>query len=119
MPAGAEADNPCAAPEPQTLTLELGVLQSTAWKLDVMYAVDDDRKLGPGFIFLLHQGERRWETRRDAHNWSVPMLWRGFCWRGLEYPKARAKQVQVQVAPLCKDGKLLESGKCSAVFKER
>src|SRR5690349_6688307 len=67
--AATQVDNACAAPQPQTLTLELGVTKSTPWQLDVAYAVDDDRKLGPGFLFFLHQGERRWETRRDAHNW--------------------------------------------------
>lgn len=108
--------NPCAKPGVQTVALQAGVITTTPWGLELTYAIDEDQKLGPGYMFLLKYGARRWETRRDAGNWTAAIMWRGFCWRGGARPEKRASQVQVEMAPSCKDGKLVELGDCSAVL---
>lgn len=74
--------------------------------------LDEDKKLGSGYMFRLRSGERRWETRRDNGNWTKKLTWRGFCWRGAERPERRALDVKIQIAPVCKDGKLQELGGC-------
>ena len=104
--------NPCDKPGPITLELEAGVSQQTPWNLEFKYVVDDDKKLGPGYLFQLRSGERRWETRRDDRNWTSSLTWRGYCWRGGERPARRALRLQIQIAPVCKDGKLQELGGC-------
>jgi hypothetical protein len=78
--------------------------------------VDEDKKLGSGYLFQLRSGERRWETRRSDRNWNSPLMWRGFCWRGAERPAKRALRLKVEVAPVCKDGKLQELGGCGSTF---
>jgi hypothetical protein len=109
-------EDPCRHPEIQTLDLKLGMNTKTPWQLELTYAIDDDRKLGPGYMFLLHSGDRRWQTRRDARNWKRTLLWRGYCWHGVGRPGARAEKVRVAIAPLCKDGKLQELGHCAPAF---
>jgi hypothetical protein len=113
----APADDPCAHREVQTLDLALGVNTQTRWDLELTYAIDDDAKRGPGYMFLLRSGARRWQTRRDSNNWSRSLMWRGYCWRGRGRPGVRAPHVQVEIAPLCKDGKLAEMGSCVDAFK--
>jgi hypothetical protein len=98
------------------LDLDLGVSLQTPWALELSYAIDDDRKLGPGYMFLLTSGARRWQTRRNSDNWTRSIMWRGYCWRGVGRPGLRAARVQVEIVPLCKDGKLVEMGSCGAVF---
>src|SRR5262245_47151777 len=56
------APNPCDTPGPLTLELSAGVMQTTPWGLEFTYALDEDKKRGSGFMFLLRSGERRWET---------------------------------------------------------
>ena len=108
--------NPCATPGVQTITVQAGVVLTTPWGLELTYAIDEDKKLGPGYMFLLKHGARRWETRRDVGNWTSPIMWRGFCWRGGARPEKRSSQVQLEMAPSCKDGKLAELADCSAVL---
>ena len=108
--------NPCAKPSAQTIDLEAGVLTTTPWGHELTYAIDEDEKLGPGYMFLLKYGQRRWETRRDNGNWNNSILWRGFCWRGGARPEKRASHVQIMMAPLCKNGALVEMGDCSGVY---
>ena len=103
-------------PEVHTLDLALGVNTRTPWQLELSYAIDDDRQLGPGYMFLLHSGERRWQTRRDLNNWTRTTMWRGYCWRGVGRPGLRASRVKIAVAPLCQDGKLQELGQCAHAF---
>jgi hypothetical protein len=100
------------------LEIGVGVLTKTPWDLELTYALDEDAKRGPGFMFVLHSGIRHWETRRNSDNWTKPVMWHGFCWRGGAHPAMRAKHVQVQIAPLCKDGKLVETGSCTPAFKQ-
>lgn len=107
------APNPCDKPEPITLELQAGISQQTPWELEFRYVIDEDKKLGDGYLFQLRSGERRWETRRDNRNWTSQLTWRGFCWRGGERPGRRALQLQIQIAPVCKDGKLQELGGCA------
>jgi hypothetical protein len=116
-PTAATADDACAHPEPRTLELALGIETQTPWALELTYAIDDDAKHGPGYMFLLRSGARRWETRRDSSNWNRAIMWRGYCWRGRGRPGVRASTVQVEVAPLCKEGKLIEMGSCAGVLK--
>jgi hypothetical protein len=93
------------------------VTQPTPWELEFRYGIDDDKKRGPGFMFLLRSGERRWETRRDNNNWTRPLTWRGYCWRGAERPTdRRATRLKIQIAPVCKDGKLQELGGCGTAL---
>jgi hypothetical protein len=92
------------------------VSKQTPWELEYKYVVDEDKKLGAGYLFRLRSGERRWETRRSDRNWTSPLTWRGFCWRGAERPARRALRLQIQVAPVCKDGKLQELGGCGNAF---
>jgi len=108
--------DPCATPGVQAITVQAGVVLTTPWGLELTYAIDEDKKLGPGYMFLLKHGARRWETRRDAGNWTSAIMWRGFCWRGGARPEKRASQVQLEMAPSCKDGKLAELADCSAVL---
>jgi hypothetical protein len=115
-PAVATGPNPCANPEPQTLVLEAAIPQTTASGLELSYAIDEDDKRGPGYMFLLRHGQRRWQMRRDNTNWSSPKSWRGFCWRGGKRPAKRASSIEVQVAPVCEDGELVELGGCGDVF---
>lgn len=112
----AAAPNPCDNPQPVTLELAAGVSQPTPWGLDFRYVIDEDKKLGAGYVFQLRSAERRWETRRDNRNWTSPLTWRGFCWRGAERPARRALRLKIQVAPVCKDGELQELGGCGATF---
>jgi hypothetical protein len=111
-PADPAAPNPCANPTPITLQLEAGVPQTTPFGLELTYAIEDDGKREPGYVFLLRSGSRRWETRRNASNWSSKQTWRGFCWRGGERPERRASKLQIQVAPVCSNGQLVEVGGC-------
>jgi hypothetical protein len=110
------ASNPCDNPAPIILELSAGITQSTPWGLEIKYVLDEDKKLGTGYMFQLRSGERRWETRRDNSNWNKSLTWRGFCWRGAERPERRASEVKIQIAPVCKDGKLQELGGCGDVF---
>jgi hypothetical protein len=110
--AAASAANPCATPGPQTIELEAGVIKQLPWGLEITYAIDDDKKHGPGYMFLLRSGTRRWETRRNDRNWTQPLTWRGFCWRGAERPEKKASRVKIDLAPVCKDGVLQELGGC-------
>ena len=110
------APNPCSNPDPITLDLSAGVTQPTPWGIDFRFVVDDDKKRGPGYMFQLRSGERRWETRRDNTNWTQQLTWRGFCWRGGERPERKALNLKIQIAPVCKDGKLQELGGCGNVF---
>jgi hypothetical protein len=111
------AANPCANPGAQTIELEAGVIKQTPWDLEITYAIDEDDKRGPGYMFLMRSGTRRWETRRDAGNWSALLTWRGFCWRGAERPERRASRVKIDMAPVCKDGVLQELGGCGDALK--
>ena len=111
-PSSPSEPNPCDKPGLITLELEAGVSQQTPWNLEFKYVVDDDKKLGPGYLFQLRSGERRWETRRDDRNWTSQLTWRGYCWRGGERPARRSLRLQIQIAPVCKDGKLQELGGC-------
>ena len=105
--------NPCSQPEARTLELSAGEVTTTPWGLELTYGIDEDSKRGPGFMFLLKHGARRWETRRDNGNWNTEMSWRGFCWRGGKRPGKRASRVQIQVAPICKNGQLVTVGGCA------
>jgi hypothetical protein len=67
-------------------------------------------------MFQLRSGERRWETRRDNNNWTRQLTWRGFCWRGAERPERRSLRVKIQIAPVCKDGRLQELGGCGSAL---
>jgi hypothetical protein len=110
--APAEA-SPCAIPGPLTIELEAGVLQKTPWGLEITYAIEEDEKARQTrYVFLMRSGTRRWEVRRDDSNWTEKMTWRGFCWRGGARPELRASKLQLQMAPVCKDGKLVELGGC-------
>jgi hypothetical protein len=109
--------NPCATPGPRTLDIEAGVVQQTPWGLELTYAIDEDEKLGPGYMFLLRSGDARWETRRDKANWLRKMTWRGFCWRGVGVPERRSARVQIEIGPVCKDGVLQELGGCGDALK--
>lgn len=104
--------NPCATPGPRTIEIEAGVITQTPWDLELTYAIDEDKKTGSGFMFLLRSGDARWETRRDNTNWTKLLTWRGFCWRGADRPDKRATRVKIDVAPVCKDGVLQELGGC-------
>jgi hypothetical protein len=106
------ADNPCATPAPQTIELEAGVIKQLPFGLEITYAIDDDKKHGPGYMFLLRSGIRRWETRRNDSNWTKPLTWRGICWRGAERPEKKASRLKIELAPVCKDGVLQELGGC-------
>jgi hypothetical protein len=106
------APGPCATPGARTLELEAGVVLKTPWDLELDYTIDNDKKLGTGYVFLLRSGEARWETRRDNGNWTKQMTWRGYCWRGGEAPDKRASRVKVDIAPVCKDGVLQQLGGC-------
>jgi hypothetical protein len=108
--------NPCDTPAPITLELSAGVMQSTPWGISFHYVLDEDKKRGSGYMFQLRSGERRWETRRDNTNWTRPLTWRGFCWRGAERPERRALRLKIQLAPVCKDGKLQELGGCGSAL---
>lgn len=92
------------------------MVQQTPWGLEITYAIDEDEKLGPGYMFLLRSGTRRWETRRDDTNWTKPLAWRGLCWRGAERPERRASRVKIEMTPLCKDGQIQELAPCGKVF---
>jgi hypothetical protein len=117
-PAASEpsAVNPCDNPGPLTLELAAGATQATPWGIDFRYLLDEDKKRGPGYMFQLRSGERRWETRRDNSNWTRQLTWRGFCWRGAERPERRALRVKIQIAPVCKDGRLQELGGCGSAL---
>jgi hypothetical protein len=115
-PSEPSAANPCDNPAPVTIELAAGATQSTPWGIDFRYLIDEDKKRGPGYMFQLHSGERRWETRRDNNNWMRKLTWRGFCWRGAERPEHRSLRVKIQIAPVCKDGKLQELGGCGSAF---
>jgi hypothetical protein len=110
------APNPCSAPAPITLELSAGEIKQTPWGLDIVYAIDEDEKRGPGYMFMLRSGSRRWETRRDDSNWTKLLTWRGFCWRGDGHPERRASHVQIDIAPVCKDGQLQELGGCGTTL---
>ena len=94
------------------IDLEAGVVQKTPWGLEMTYAIEEDKNQQSRFVFLMKSGTRRWETRRDDSNWTEKMTWRGFCWRGGTRPERRASKLQIQMAPVCKDGKLVEIGGC-------
>lgn len=111
-PATPSAPNPCATPGPRTLELDAGVISQTPWGLELTYAIDEDKKLGPGYMFLLRFGDARWETRRDKANWLRKMTWHGFCWRGVDMPERRSSRVKIEIAPVCKDGVVQELGGC-------
>jgi hypothetical protein len=113
------APSPCADAAPRTLEIEAGVVQQTPWGLEITYAIDEDKKLGPGYMFLLRSGDARWETRRDKANWRNQMTWRGFCWRGTELPERRSTRVTIEIAPVCKDGVLQELGGCGDALTGR
>ena len=110
------AANPCATPGKQTIEIEAGVIKQLPWGLEITYAIDEDDKRGPGYMFLLRSGTRRWETRRDDSNWSAQLTWRGLCWRGAERPERRASRVKIDMAPVCKDGVLQELGGCGGAL---
>jgi hypothetical protein len=116
VPSTVEAPNPCDNPTPVKLELHAGVSQKTPWDIEFKYFPDEDKKLGAAYVFLLQSGDRRWETRRDHRNWRRPLTWRGFCWRVAERPPARALKINIDVAPVCKDGKLQELGGCGSVL---
>lgn len=107
-----EAPSPCAMAAPQTIEIEAGVVKETPWGLTLTYAIDEDKKRGPGYMFLLKHGSRRWETRRDDSNWTAELTWRGFCWKGGPRPEKRASRLAIHMGPVCKDGKLVEMGGC-------
>jgi hypothetical protein len=109
--------NPCATPGPRTLDIEAGVIQQTPWGLELTYAIDEDDKLGTGYMFLLRSGVARWETRRDKASWLRKMTWRGFCWRGVGMPPRRSPRVMIEIGPVCKDGVLQELGGCGDALK--
>lgn len=112
-PAKADAPpNPCDTPGKQTVALSAGVTRTTPWGLELSYALDPDKKRGDGYMFLLKHGARRWQTRRDDSNWNTEMTWRGFCWRGGERPEKRASSLEIEMAPVCKESKLVELGGC-------
>jgi hypothetical protein len=92
------------------------VSQKTPWDIEFKYVIDEDPKLGAAYMFSLQSGARRWETRRDHRNWKRPLSWRGFCWRVAERPPRRALKINIDVAPVCKDGKLQELGGCGTVL---
>jgi hypothetical protein len=115
----AAAGNPCSQPQPQTITVEAGVIAQTPWGLELTYAIDEDDKRGPGYLFLLTYGDKRWQMRRDNRNWTSERTWRGFCWRGGKRPETRASRLQIEMAPVCKDGKPIELGGCGDVFGTR
>jgi hypothetical protein len=92
------------------------VSQKTPWEIEFKYVIDEDPKLGAAYMFSLQSGPRRWETRRDHRNWKRPLTWRGFCWRVAERPPRRALKINIEVAPVCKDGKLQELGGCGTVL---
>lgn len=96
--------------------MQAGVIRKTPWGLELTYAVDEDEKRGPGYMFLLRSGSRRWETRRDSSNWTKKLTWHGFCWRGSDRPGRRAARVHIEMAPVCKDGKLVEVGGCGTAL---
>jgi hypothetical protein len=110
------AANPCDNPGPVKIELQAGVSYKTPWDLELKYVIDEDKKLGAGYTFQLRSGDRRWETRRDHRNWIRPLTWRGYCWRVGERPPQRALKIAVDVAPVCKDGKLQELGGCGAAL---
>jgi hypothetical protein len=114
--AAAEGPNPCANPQPVTLELEAGIMKTTPWGLEVTYAIEEDKKRGPSYVFLLRSGTRRWEARRNDANWNAKTTWRGFCWRGGERPERKASKLQIQIAPVCQDGKLVEMGGCGTAL---
>jgi hypothetical protein len=112
-----DANNPCAQPTPLTLELEAGVVTETPWGLTITFALEEGERGRSSFVFLLsHQG-RRWESRRNPGNWNGEMTWRGFCWRGADRPEPRASRVKIDIAPVCKDGKLVELGGCGDTLK--
>jgi hypothetical protein len=115
-PGKPSAPSPCADPAPRTLELEAGVIQQTPWGLELTFAIDEDKKLGPGYMFLLRHGDARWETRRDKANWRNQMTWRGFCWRGVDLPERRSSRAKIEIAPVCKDGVLQELGGCGSAL---
>jgi len=115
--AAPSADNPCAIPGPLTIELEAGVIQKTPWGLELTYAIEEDEKRNQSrFVFLMKSGTRRWEVRRDDSNWTEKMTWRGFCWRGGARPERRASRLQLEMAPVCQDGKLVELGGCGSAL---
>lgn len=115
-PSPASAPNPCDNPAPVKLELHAGVSQKTPWGVEFKYVIDEDPKLGAGYTFLLQRDGRRWETRRDHRNWRRPLTWRGFCWRVAERPARRALKINIEVAPVCQDGKLQELGGCGSAL---
>lgn len=115
-PKAPSAPNPCDNPAPVKLELQAGVSQKTPWDIEFKYVIDDDKQLGAAYMFLLQSGQRRWETRRDHRNWKRPLTWRGYCWRVAERPPRRALKISIDVAPVCKDGKLQELGGCGSVL---
>jgi hypothetical protein len=116
VPASDALPTACATPGVQKIALQAGVITTTPWGLELTYAIDEDAKAGTGYMFLLRYGERRWNTRRDAGNWTAPIMWRGFCWRGGARPEKRASQVEIEMAPSCKDGQLVELADCAALL---
>lgn len=104
--------NPCERPAPLTLELEAGVPMTTPFGLELTYAIEDDARRGSGYVFLLRSGARRWETRRTDSNWTAKQTWRGFCWRGGARPGRGASKLEIQIAPVCRDGELVETGGC-------
>jgi|GEM_PF-5630586 len=115
-PASPAAPNPCDNPAPLKIELKAGVSQKTPWDIELKYVIDEDPKLGAAYMFLLQSEGRRWETRRDHRNWKRPLTWRGFCWRVAERPPRRALTINIEVAPVCKDGKLQELGGCGTAL---
>jgi hypothetical protein len=111
-PADPAAPNPCSNPAPIKIELEAGIAHVTPFGLELRYAIEDDGKREPGYVFLLRSGSRRWESRRSASNWTSKQTWRGFCWRGGERPERRASKLQIEVAPVCSNGQLVEVGGC-------
>jgi hypothetical protein len=116
VPGSDALPNACATPGVQKVALEAGVVTTTPWGLELTYAINEDDKAGPGYMFLLRHGARRGNTRRDAGNWTSAIMWRGFCWRGGARPEKRASKVEIEMAPSCKEGKLFEAGDCAAVL---
>ncbi|MDH5674437.1 MAG: hypothetical protein OEZ06_20085 [Myxococcales bacterium] len=113
--AAPEEPNPCDKPQAVELELPAGQIVTSPWGLEFTYAIGGDRvaKGPPTYIFLLRHGQRRWETRRSASDWTQRKTWRGFCWRGLGRPERRAARVKLQVQPVCDaQGKLVEMGGC-------
>lgn len=115
-PASPAAPNPCDNPAPLKIELKAGVSQKTPWDIEFKYVIDEDPKLGAAYMFLLQSDGRRWETRRDHRNWKRPLTWRGFCWRVAERPPRGALKINIEVAPVCKDGKLQELGGCGTAL---